>query len=111
MSPFFFKKGLPIKVPIEDLCPPLITWRCRQRDEQHVKTLYKSIKENPSASIFAEPTTAIIFDPETARKVTTITETELLAIVKEKKGFVFHGDHRREAVSRLHKVSFKIFLL
>ena len=67
-----------------------------------MKKLLQSFKNNPDAVTYMEACALIVFDEEGSRSVKTMTESDILALVAEKKGFVYHGDHRRQAISELH---------
>jgi hypothetical protein len=49
-------------------------------------------------------TATVIFDEVAAKSVKTMTEKEVLDLLAAKNGYVYSGDHRRQAVQTLHRM-------
>jgi hypothetical protein len=104
LKKYQWNNGTPLMVPIEYCLPPTESWKCRDRDNSFVKKLVESLRRTPDAIPYMEPAATVIFDEELSKDVQTMTDEEVLALIKKKGGFVYHGDHRRQAINNLHEL-------
>jgi hypothetical protein len=74
----------------------------------HVKELSTSIKNNPLMQILAEPCGVVIFDHKLskANQSGDVSEDDLLQYLNNNPAATYHGEHRRQAMTGLHAVSF-----
>jgi hypothetical protein len=108
LAPWFWNGGESINLPVECLKGPPPEWQCREVDPSHVKELTTSIKNNPLGQMLAEPCGVVIFDQELskANQSGDVSEEDLLQYLINNPAATYHGEHRRQAMSGLHAVSF-----
>jgi hypothetical protein len=108
ISEYYWNNGSILNIPVTSLQSPKSSWRSRGLDESHVLSLVQSYKSNSAAINEMPPGGCVVFDRSLYRAnfKRPLEQDKILTFLENNPAYVYSGEHRREALSRLHHVIF-----